>query len=190
MVPLLLGLAHAHCAHLWHALTHAPPLAAQRSAHTCLAHSVSKASCVARGSQAPLPALGLSCSESPTARLEAELSASSAASTAAKFAASQTRRSSFAAPSSILGSKAGSPLRYGLPRRYSSFGARRNTSAPVAMAGSGFRNPKGLPTKECVVCGRPFTWRKKWERCWDEVTTCSKRCNGDRRRNKGHAADD
>ena len=38
-----------------------------------------------------------------------------------------------------------------------------------------------LPSKTCVVCNRPFTWRKKWERCWDEVTTCSKRCNGERR---------
>jgi len=38
-----------------------------------------------------------------------------------------------------------------------------------------------LPTKDCVVCGRPFTWRKKWERCWDEVTCCSKACNSKRR---------
>jgi hypothetical protein len=38
-----------------------------------------------------------------------------------------------------------------------------------------------LPSKVCVVCNRPFTWRKKWERCWDEVTTCSKRCNSERR---------
>jgi len=52
--------------------------------------------------------------------------------------------------------------------------------------------PKGvarenLPTKICVVCQRPFTWRKKWERCWDEVTTCSKRCNNERRKNKRDA---
>ena len=45
--------------------------------------------------------------------------------------------------------------------------------------------PKGvkkenLPSKTCVVCERPFTWRKKWERCWDEVTTC--RCGEARRR--------
>lgn len=37
---------------------------------------------------------------------------------------------------------------------------------------------ESLPTKICLVCNRPFTWRKKWERCWDEVTTCSKSCNG------------
>jgi len=32
-----------------------------------------------------------------------------------------------------------------------------------------------------VVCERPFTWRKKWDRCWDEVTTCSKSCSAKRR---------
>jgi len=40
---------------------------------------------------------------------------------------------------------------------------------------------ENLPTKTCVVCERPFNWRKKWERCWDEVTTCSKSCNRKRR---------
>ena len=38
-----------------------------------------------------------------------------------------------------------------------------------------------LPSKVCVVCNRPFTWRKKWESCWDDVTTCSKSCNRKRR---------
>jgi len=40
-----------------------------------------------------------------------------------------------------------------------------------------------LPEKICVVCERPFTWRKKWERSWDEVTCCSKSCNSKRRSN-------
>ena len=35
-----------------------------------------------------------------------------------------------------------------------------------------------LPQKICVACNRPFTWRKKWERCWDEVRYCSERCRG------------
>lgn len=26
-----------------------------------------------------------------------------------------------------------------------------------------------LPEKICVVCNRPFTWRKVYEKCWDEV---------------------
>ncbi|WP_299213640.1 DUF2256 domain-containing protein [uncultured Dokdonia sp.] len=35
---------------------------------------------------------------------------------------------------------------------------------------------QSLPQKICLVCGRPFTWRKKWERDWDEVKYCSERC--------------
>ena len=34
--------------------------------------------------------------------------------------------------------------------------------------------------KTCASCGRDFTWRKKWERCWDDVKYCSKRCRRDR----------
>ncbi len=33
-----------------------------------------------------------------------------------------------------------------------------------------------LPTKSCTVCGRTITWRKKWERDWDEVRYCSDAC--------------
>jgi hypothetical protein len=47
---------------------------------------------------------------------------------------------------------------------------------------------ENLPSKVCVICNRPFNWRKKWERCWDEVTTCSKACNGARRQMKGITA--
>ena len=38
------------------------------------------------------------------------------------------------------------------------------------------RQKSDLPTKVCVACGRPFTWRKKWERSWDEVRHCSDAC--------------
>ncbi|WP_122902275.1 DUF2256 domain-containing protein [Acinetobacter sp. B51(2017)] len=38
-----------------------------------------------------------------------------------------------------------------------------------------------LPQKICVSCGLSFDWRKKWQRCWDEVRYCSERC---RRQNK------
>ena len=70
------------------------------------------------------------------------------------------------------------------------------SSLPLLLSkkysGSDFSNtpqnnmPRGvkkenLPTKVCVVCERPFNWRKKWERCWDEVTTCSKSCNKKRK---------
>jgi len=38
-----------------------------------------------------------------------------------------------------------------------------------------------LPTKVCVVCEKPFTWRKKWARDWNEVKFCSERCRRNRR---------
>ena len=28
---------------------------------------------------------------------------------------------------------------------------------------------ENLPTKICFVCKKPFAWRKKWKRVWDEV---------------------
>jgi hypothetical protein len=31
-------------------------------------------------------------------------------------------------------------------------------------------------TKDCAACGRTVTWRKKWERDWDEVRWCSAAC--------------
>ncbi|MEP1384368.1 MAG: DUF2256 domain-containing protein [Paraglaciecola sp.] len=33
-----------------------------------------------------------------------------------------------------------------------------------------------LPSKVCIVCERPFNWRKKWQRDWEQVKYCSKRC--------------
>jgi hypothetical protein len=33
-----------------------------------------------------------------------------------------------------------------------------------------------LPSKICVTCDKPFTWRKKWEKVWDEVKYCSDKC--------------
>jgi len=39
-----------------------------------------------------------------------------------------------------------------------------------------------LPEKDCAACRRPFAWRKKWERDWDNVKYCSVRC---RREAKG-----
>ncbi len=32
------------------------------------------------------------------------------------------------------------------------------------------------PKKICIVCNRPFEWRKKWKNCWEQVKYCSKRC--------------
>lgn len=38
------------------------------------------------------------------------------------------------------------------------------------------RKKPDLPSKTCAACGLPFTWRKKWERDWDNVKYCSDRC--------------
>ena len=35
-----------------------------------------------------------------------------------------------------------------------------------------------LPTKTCAACGRPFAWRKKWAKVWEQVRYCSDRCRG------------
>ncbi|MDA9029100.1 DUF2256 domain-containing protein [Candidatus Pseudothioglobus singularis] len=36
------------------------------------------------------------------------------------------------------------------------------------------------PEKICKTCSKPFTWRKKWGKDWENVLYCSERC----RRNK------
>ncbi|WP_091626355.1 DUF2256 domain-containing protein [Maribacter orientalis] len=41
-------------------------------------------------------------------------------------------------------------------------------------------NKENLATKICATCSRPFTWRKKWEKNWEDVKYCSEKC----RRNK------
>lgn len=35
---------------------------------------------------------------------------------------------------------------------------------------------ENLPQKICGSCGRPFTWRKKWEKVWESVKYCSDAC--------------
>ena len=35
-----------------------------------------------------------------------------------------------------------------------------------------------IPDKTCAACGRTISWRKKWERDWDEVRWCSQACRG------------
>ena len=33
-----------------------------------------------------------------------------------------------------------------------------------------------LPSKICANCHQTFFWRKKWNRAWEEVKFCSKKC--------------
>jgi hypothetical protein len=44
-----------------------------------------------------------------------------------------------------------------------------------------------LPTKTCVQCGRPMTWRKSWARNWDNVLYCSDHCQAEAKKNRAHA---
>ncbi|MEN8768310.1 MAG: DUF2256 domain-containing protein [Candidatus Arcticimaribacter sp.] len=37
-----------------------------------------------------------------------------------------------------------------------------------------------LPEKICASCQRPFSWRKKWEKDWENVKYCSKRCRNEK----------
>lgn len=43
---------------------------------------------------------------------------------------------------------------------------------------------QNLPTKICLTCERPFSWRKKWARDWVHVKYCSEKC----KRNKVYAS--
>ncbi|MBA4206591.1 DUF2256 domain-containing protein [Pannonibacter phragmitetus] len=42
------------------------------------------------------------------------------------------------------------------------------------------RKKSDLPVKTCRTCARPFTWRRKWARDWDNVLYCSDRCRSTR----------
>jgi hypothetical protein len=37
-------------------------------------------------------------------------------------------------------------------------------------------NKSYLPSKPCVTCGREMTWRKAWEKNWEQVKYCSEKC--------------
>ncbi|WP_261663467.1 DUF2256 domain-containing protein [Deinococcus sp. Marseille-Q6407] len=48
--------------------------------------------------------------------------------------------------------------------------------ARTHVNGKAARPPAERASKVCPVCGRPFQWRRKWERDWDNVRYCSDRC--------------
>ena len=52
----------------------------------------------------------------------------------------------------------------------------KKPAQPKERTLKGFK--ENLPTKICVVCKRPFQYRKKWKNVWDEVKYCSKKCSG------------
>ncbi|MGR2769004.1 DUF2256 domain-containing protein [Photobacterium ganghwense] len=50
-------------------------------------------------------------------------------------------------------------------------------------------NKSDLPEKICPVCQRPFHWRSKWRRCWEDVKYCSERCRRARVRDRQNPKD-
>ncbi|MFY9337119.1 MAG: DUF2256 domain-containing protein [Mycobacterium sp.] len=50
------------------------------------------------------------------------------------------------------------------------------------------RTKNGHPPKVCQTCGRPFEWRKKWARDWNEVRYCSEACRRGRSVRGPHTA--
>ncbi|TDE85868.1 MULTISPECIES: DUF2256 domain-containing protein [Deinococcus] len=48
----------------------------------------------------------------------------------------------------------------------------------------GRRRPSERPQKVCPVCGLSFTWRRKWERDWENVRYCSDRCRAAAKRGR------
>ncbi|MAV65164.1 MAG: DUF2256 domain-containing protein [Candidatus Marinimicrobia bacterium] len=38
--------------------------------------------------------------------------------------------------------------------------------------------------KTCVICAKPFSWRKKWIKVWNDVKYCSKKCRSNRNSKK------
>lgn len=38
------------------------------------------------------------------------------------------------------------------------------------------RKKENVDSKICIVCSRPFSWRKKWEKVWEDVKYCSDKC--------------
>ena len=49
-------------------------------------------------------------------------------------------------------------------------------------------NKSHLPSKSCVACGRPMSWRKAWAKNWDEVRYCSDACRKRRATSPAHGA--
>ena len=61
------------------------------------------------------------------------------------------------------------------PRFAGAFCMSRPRGVPYA-AGMRAKVKNGFPPKICVRCDRPFEWRKKWARDWENVQYCSERC--------------
>ena len=54
--------------------------------------------------------------------------------------------------------------------------SRKAEAKTDVKAFGGGKKPSERDSKICAACGKPFSWRKKWERDWANVRYCSDRC--------------
>jgi hypothetical protein len=55
--------------------------------------------------------------------------------------------------------------------------AKNSGDSVGSSSPKGFKGNKAtLPSKPCLVCGRPMTWRRSWAKNWAEVKVCSDAC--------------
>ena len=47
-------------------------------------------------------------------------------------------------------------------------------------------NKYNFEPKFCPVCERSFDWRKKWEKNWNKVIYCSKKCKMNKKNKKNN----
>ncbi|WP_152053638.1 DUF2256 domain-containing protein [Tautonia marina] len=52
------------------------------------------------------------------------------------------------------------------------------------------RAEKPGESKVCPVCQRPFSNRRKWRDCWEQVVYCSERCRRSGRAEQGSRVQD
>ncbi|MEO5884235.1 MAG: DUF2256 domain-containing protein [Candidatus Limnocylindrales bacterium] len=54
--------------------------------------------------------------------------------------------------------------------------SRKPAVPPDQLLRGRHRPPSERPTRDCVTCGRPFAWRRRWATTWNQVRYCSERC--------------
>ena len=55
--------------------------------------------------------------------------------------------------------------------------------------GKGFKISRNYKSKNCASCGRAFSWRKRFIKCWDEVKYCSRACRAEKLQIKDRGLD-
>jgi hypothetical protein len=64
--------------------------------------------------------------------------------------------------------------------------ARPTPTPTPAGSRPGYKgNKAALPSKPCMACGRPMSWRKAWAKNWAEVRYCSDACRRTKAGNSG-----